>query len=288
MGQGASAQRLRIGADLRRLRELTGLSGEQVARALGWSQPKVSRIEIGRTSFTVKDVAALLTYYGVAEDVRAELLAATAEDTGEGAWIIRAGGWARRQQSIASLEAVTQGIRQFQPVVVPGLLQTRQYAHGVAAAAGVADPEATADARLRRQEVLSGPDAPTFDVVLDARALLFRTGSPEDAHAQVLSVVERAGRPGVTVRVIPLGAQYPVVAAMGFTIYDFRAAESPRVVWIEPPTGDVYFSDHEDVERYVQLFEQLKGVALDPRPSIEYLMSFADDVERHARNSPRR
>jgi transcriptional regulator with XRE-family HTH domain len=127
MPTDASAQRLRVGAELRRLREAANLSGEQVAATLGWSQPKVSRIETGRTAFTVRDVAQLLALYGVTDDVRAELLAATAEDTGEGAWIVRAGGWPRRQGSIASLEVVTKRIRQYQPMFVPGLLQTREY-----------------------------------------------------------------------------------------------------------------------------------------------------------------
>lgn len=102
MSTDASAQRLRVGAELRRLREASGMSGEQVARALGWSQPKVSRVEIGKHALTVRDVAALLARYGVTDDVRAELLAATAEDTGEGAWIVRAGGFPRRQGSIAT------------------------------------------------------------------------------------------------------------------------------------------------------------------------------------------
>jgi len=107
MPTDASAQRLRVGAELRRLREAARLSGEQVAATFGWSQPKVSRIETVRTAFTVRDVAQLLALYGVTDDVRAELLAATAEDTGEGAWIVRAGGFPRRQGSIASLEVVT-------------------------------------------------------------------------------------------------------------------------------------------------------------------------------------
>src|SRR5690242_489642 len=148
MGTVASAQRLRVGAELRRLRLLSGLAGEQVAASLSeaqpnnsWSQSKVSRIETGRTAFTVKDVAGLLALYGVADDVRAELLASTAEDTGEGAWIVRAGGFPRRQQTIATMEHSTWRIRQYQPILIPGLLQTRDYAFSIAKAAGAANPD---------------------------------------------------------------------------------------------------------------------------------------------------
>ena len=92
-----SADRLRVGAELRRLREVAGLSGDYVARTLGWSQSKVSRIETGRHAIVARDVAALLIFYGAPDDVRAELLAATARDNGEGAWIQRAGDFVRRQ-----------------------------------------------------------------------------------------------------------------------------------------------------------------------------------------------
>jgi transcriptional regulator with XRE-family HTH domain len=278
----ASGQRLRVGAELRRLREAVGLSGEQVAAALGWSQPKVSRIEMGRTAFTVRDVAGLLALYGVADDVRAELLAATAEDTGEGAWIVRAGGWPRRQGTVTSLEAVTRRIRQYQPVVVPGLLQTREYARAIAAAAGAADPDAIAAARMRRQEALTLKNAPRFDVVLDARALLYRAFPVEVLRGQVASLAERARQPRVNLQVIPLGVEHDVVSAVGFTIFDFRLEESPPVVWIESPAGDVYFSAPEDVRQYATLFRRLRGVALGADDSARYLESLVPELDRYA------
>lgn len=281
MPSTASAQRLRVGAELRRLRELAGLSGEQVASALGWSQPKVSRIEIGRTSFTVKDVALLLALYGVEGDVRAELLASTAQDTQEGAWIIRAGGFPRRQGSIASLESVTKKIRQYQPVVVPGLLQSRDYARAIAHAAGAVDPDAIADARMRRQEVLDGSNAPAFEVVLDARALLLRVAAVSLLRDQALSLAERASHPQVHLRVIPVGKESHVFSTVGFTVFDFRQEESPSVAWIESPTGDVYFSDSSDIARYTSMFAELQDLALSPEGSVRYLRSFANDVERY-------
>lgn len=282
MPTDASAQRLRIGAELRRLRELAQLSGEYVARTLGWSQPKVSRIEAGRTAFTVKDVAGLLALYGVTDDVRAELLGATAEDTGEGAWIVRAGGFPRRQSSIASLESVTKRIRHHQPVVLPGLLQTYDYARAVAAAAGAADPDGIATARMRRQEMLTAKGAPKYEVVLDARALLLGVGGVELIRSQLHALADRAASlRRMDLRVIPFGAVIPAFSTVGFTVYDFRAAESPSVAWVEAPTGDVYFSAPEDIERYSTLFKTLQGVALPPDRSVEYLRSLAIDVQRY-------
>lgn len=282
MSVDASAQRLRIGAELRRLREASGLSGEQVAAALGWSQPKVSRIEAGKHAHTVRDVASLLALYGVTDDVRAELLGATAEDTGEGAWIVRAGGFPRRQGSIASLESGTKRIRHHQPIVLPGLLQTRDYARAVAAAAGAADPDAIADARMHRQEILTGRVGPKYDVVLDARALLLGVADIDLVRTQVEDLAVRADRvKRLDLRVIPIGAPTSVFTTVGFTVYDFRAPESPSVAWIESPTGDVYFSGIEDIARYVELFDDLQSVALSRSDSVEYLLSLTSHVQRY-------
>jgi transcriptional regulator with XRE-family HTH domain len=282
MPTDASAQRLRVGAELRRLREAANLSGEEVASALEWSQPKVSRIETGRTAFTVKDVARLLALYGVTDDVRAELLAATAEDTGEGAWIVRAGGFPRRQGSIASLEVVTKRIRQYQPLLVPGLLQTREYAEAVATAAGATNPGFIATARMQRQEILSNKNAPTLEVILDARALLCRVASVDVLRNQIDHLVRQAQHAVVKLNVIPLGADYAVVSAVAFTIFDFRFKASPSVVWIEAPAGDIYFSAPDDVEQHRKLFSRLHDVALSITDSVSYLPQLATEVERYA------
>lgn len=284
----ASAQRLRVGAELRRLREQAGVSGEHVARQFGWSQSKVSRMEIGRHAFTVKDVAGLLSYYGVSDDVRAELLAATAGDTGEFSWIVQAGGYPRRQHTLSALESVTRSIRHYQPIVLPGLLQTREYARLIARAAGASDPDAIADARMKRQEILAAKSAPRYDVVVDARALLLRPGPVEIVRSQLLALPGRAQIPSVHLQIVPLGVEVTTFATVGFNIYDFKSADSPSVAWIESPTGDVYYSAPTDIEQYADLFKRLQGLALSPSDSVEYLVSLADNLERYMGPNPGR
>lgn len=278
----ASAQRLRVGAELRRLRLQAGLSGEFVANAFGWAQSKVSRIETGRTAFAVKDVVGLLALYGVTDDVRAELLGATAEDNGEGAWIVRAGGYPRRQGSIGQLEAVAKRIMHHQPVVLPGLLQTYDYALAVITAAGAGDPETVATARMKRQEVLSSKDAPKYEVVLDARALLLPVADADLIRAQIRSLAERMpSLPALSLRMIPFGAVSPAFSTVGFTLYEFAEPSSPRVAWVEAPTGDVYFSAREDTDRYSTLFTRLQGVALPESDTVPYLEALETDIERY-------
>jgi transcriptional regulator with XRE-family HTH domain len=278
----ASAQRMRVGAELRRLREAAGLSGEQVATALGWSQSKVSRIEIGRTAFTVNDVAGLLALYGVSDDgVRAELLAATAQDTGESAWIVRAGAYPRRQASMAALEPVTRRIRQYQPVLVPGLLQTPAYTWHIAKAMGANDPDAVVEIRMQRQKALRARGGPRYEVVLDARALLLRTGPVDLLREQASALADRAAAPRTDLRVIPIGAVSPVSPATGFAMYEFREADSPPVVWVEALAGDTYFSAPEDVQQYSRAFETMQNFALSEDETVGYLRSLAEDIERY-------
>ena len=282
MPRDASAQRLRVGAELRRLRLQAQLSGEFVASAFGWAQSKVSRIETGRTAYTVKDVAGLLALYGVADDVRAELLGATSEDTGEGAWIVRAGGFPRRQGSISQLESAAKRIMHHQPVVLPGLLQTYDYALAVISAAGAADPASVAAARMKRQEMLAAKDAPRYEVVLDARALLLGVADVHLVRAQLRSLADRAASlPSLDFRIIPLGMIAPAFSTVGFTLYDFKEPESPTVAWVESPTGDVYFSAREDADRYSELFRRLQSVALPESHTVRYLEVLEADIERY-------
>jgi transcriptional regulator with XRE-family HTH domain len=280
MGTRGSPQRYRVGAELRRVRENLGWSGERVADSLQWSQSKVSRIETGATAFTVRDVDRLLGLYGVDPDIRAELLAATADENGEGSWITSAGGWGRRQGAVAALESTTREIRQYQPVVVPGLLQTRAYAHAMAVAVGAGSPDYIVDVRMARQQALEGPDAPRFVVVVDARALLFRAFPVEVCRGQIQHLTGLVDHPNIELGVVPIGAQHAAVAAQGFTIFDFRSCLSPRTVWIESPGGDCYFSEEAAVARFEKTFTGLKSVALHGNHAVEYLNALDMEIER--------
>ena len=287
MGTRGSPQRYRVGAELRRIREGVGLSGERVADELQWSQSKVSRIETGTTAFTVRDVDRLLSLYEVDPDVRAELLAATAEENGEGSWITSAGGWGRRQGSVAALESATRQIRQYQPVVDPGLLQTREYARAMAAAVGAGNPDYIADVRMARKQVLEGPAASKFAVVVDARALLFRAFPVAVLQDQLQHLAGLVAHPNIELAIIPIGAQHPVVAAQGFTIFDFRSGLSPRTVWIESPGGDCYFSEEASVGRFEQAFAGLKSIAAHGHHAVQYLNALDAEVERFDAILPR-
>lgn len=275
-----SAHRARVAAELKRIREGLGVSGEEVAAALGWSQPKVSRIENARIAVSTRDLATLLHYYGVPEEIRAELLAMTADDEGiGGAWLVRAGGVTRRQGEVAAIETRVRSIQQYYPLMVPGQLQSPEYALAYVRSGGWPNPEAIVARRMSRQELLRSDDAPAYLALLDARAFLAWPGSREVILSQLAYLRTRAELPNVTVRIIPLGVDRTASAVVPFTLYDFRSESSPRVVFVESQTADLYLSAPADVEVYSGVFDALAADALSPDESIEHLALLARHIE---------
>lgn len=269
-----SARRIRLGVELRRLRESLDLSGDEVADTLGWSQSKVSRIEAAKHSVSVQDVAALLGQYGVSQDVRAELLGMAAEEIGESAWVVRAGGSPRRQGHVASVEVTAARVRQYHPLIVPGLLQTADYARGVITGVGFPNAEPIVAARLQRQKILTAEHGPQFEVVLDERALWLRPGPVAVVAAQLHRLAELARSvPRLSLRIVPVDVEDQVVGMVPFIEYTFT--DSPPVVFIETPTADLFLAAASDVSTYSALFDRLTASALEPEDSARYLLALA-------------
>lgn len=282
-----SVHRQRIGAELRRIREDAGLSGEDVASALGWSQSKVSRVETARFAISIADLAELLDHYGVAEEVRAELLAGIADDANvPGAWVVRAGGPPRRQREVAAVESRVTQMRQYHPIVVPGQLQSRSYARQLADAAGYPDPDEVASRRVGRQKLLDGPDAPEYLAVLDTRCLMRWAGSRTIIVDQVEHLLARAQQPSISVRVLTPGGKASALALAPFLIYDFKVRTSPSVVLLEAHGTDLYLSAQQDVATYAELFDLLLADTISSSESLRYLRSLVEEMKENPKLVP--
>ncbi|AKU14856.1 helix-turn-helix domain-containing protein [Luteipulveratus mongoliensis] len=252
------------------MREEAGLSGSEVARSIGWSQPKLSRIETGRFGASLHELALLLDFYGVAEEVRAELLARTAR-RGElgGAWVVRAGGSRRRQSEVGAVESRVERLQQYQMATIPGLLQVPAYTRAVAAAMGLADTDAIAERRAERQADFRSRDAVPYEVVLDARALT-RWPGLDSVMVDQLSHLTALDQQHLVLRVLPDGSGAQAVAMSSFLIYTFPN-EQPAVVMSEAQTADLYLSDEGDVAAFRGLFERLVNEALSVEETQAYL-----------------
>jgi transcriptional regulator with XRE-family HTH domain len=257
------------------------IAGEDVATALNWSQSKVSRVENAKIGISMRDLAALLHYYGVPEDVRAELISMNAEESGQdGAWIVRAGGTTRRQGEVAAIETRVTAIKQFHSSLIPGQLQSPSYARWFVTAAGYSDVDGIVQRRMARQQLFLSSDAPAYSAVLDARALLYwpdRDAAVVEEQFEHLKL--RMELPAIQLRIIPLGAMHRAAALVPFIIYTFRT-KSPAVVLAESQTADLYLSSPIDVRVYEDLFQRLSGDSLSHDDSRTYLDVLARDIRK--------
>ncbi|MFC8849984.1 MULTISPECIES: helix-turn-helix domain-containing protein [unclassified Micromonospora] len=276
-------RRARLGAELRQLRRREELTLEQVCERLGWaSTSKLSRIELGQSRPDLADVLDLLDVYRVASDERDALIVIARDAaTGRG-WWKTLGGMGERQRAYAELEAGAATVVEYQPAVIPGLLQTPAYARLRLGVARLLHPDVDVEtdvrARLVRQEVLHRPEPPRYTALLELTAC--DSGGVPDGiwREQLRHLVNLAGKPNVTVRVVPPGATaggaHPLTP---FTRYSFPDPADPRTVMLEALTTDVRLVSAADLAWYDTVVERLLDAALPAAETAALLARLADD-----------
>jgi len=277
-------KRRRLGAELRRLREQAGLTGEQVITRVGWaSASKLSRLENGRSRPDLGDVLDLLDLYRVGPQERDELVR-VARDAGDvRKWLRSYPVMTQRQRRYAELEAGCAEIREYAPLIVPGLLQTPEYARVRVASwhrllppqSRWAEPaEAEVAARMARQALLArAVDPPRYAAVIDEAALGVRAGPPDVVRGQLAHLAELAPLPNLRVQVLPRDAvigewHLPHTA---FSLYRFAHPQDPETLAIEALTTDMVLTDPDDLERYAMVFQWLQAAALSPEDTLTWL-----------------
>ncbi|MFD6095247.1 helix-turn-helix domain-containing protein [Nocardiopsis flavescens] len=275
-GKRADEARKELASLLRSARLDRGLSGQELADILGWSQSKVSKIENGRTRPTADDAEAWLSACRAPEDVlrqSSELAEAALVESRH--WrAVHARGLRSGQAGVRSLEQRAETVRSFQPSLVPGLLQTAEYARQVLSAvdlSGKGDvPEAVA-ARMRRQEVLYDPGR-RFEFTLTEAALRWH---PHDANllaAQVDRLLSVSTLTNVVLRVLPLSSPFGHLQSNGFLLFEIPG--DPTVI-VETFTRELAITDPEEVGQYRDIHVVLTGHALDEAASRDHLRDFS-------------
>lgn len=278
-------RRRRLGVELRRLRERAGLTGEQVVSRLGWaSASKLSRLENGRSRPDLGDVLDLLDLYAVEEPEREELVR-VARDAGDvRRWLRAYPVMTQRQRRYAELEAGCAEIWEYAPSIVPGLLQTPDYARARSASQQgltprerqAEHPEAEVGARIARQSLLTRPLAPPqYAAVVDEAALGPRSGPPEVVRGQLARLAEVAVLPNVTVQVLPSDAviHHFYLPHTAFSLYRFADPQDPETLMIEELTTDLMLTDRPELDRYATVFRWLQDAAMTPDGTLSWLHS---------------
>ncbi|MCX4547039.1 helix-turn-helix transcriptional regulator [Streptomyces sp. NBC_01565] len=261
--------RRRLGAELRRLRLIRGLTSTQVAEHLLVSQPKISHLENGRRSVSSRDVRDLCNLYHVTDQQVIESLMQMAGEANRQGWWVACGEVP--YAVYIGLETAAASVRSYEPLVIPGLLQTPAYAAAVTAETiPLATEEQIAvrrEVRLRRQSRAHHP-ARSFRlwVVVDESALRRVVGSPEIMREQLECLNHFGAQPHITVQVLPHSAgAHPGISGQ-FSILDFPDTAT-GTVYLERFTSDLYLEKRSDVRRYRAMYDRLQAQAMDPERS---------------------
>ncbi|MFI6920426.1 helix-turn-helix domain-containing protein [Nonomuraea spiralis] len=281
-GSGPTALRILLGSQLRKLREAKNVTREEAGHLIRGSESKISRMELGRVGFKERDVADLLTLYGVMdEQARAAVLdlVTTANEPG---W------WHRFNdvlptwfQAYVGLEEAAARIRTYEVQFVPGLLQTKEYARAVvtAGSAGIAAEEIArrVDLRLERQRIFDRPDGTVFWAVIDEAALRRPIGGFEVMRAQLEHLIDLMRQPNITIQIMPFSFGGHSAEGGAFSILRFPDRDLPDVVYVEQLASALYLDKREDVDRYTEVMERLCAVSTTPDETIDLLRTIAEE-----------
>jgi hypothetical protein len=273
---GPTVLRMVLGSQLQRFREAAGVTPDRAGYEIRASRSKISRMENGRVGFKERDVADLLTLYGITdEQMRDSMVSLVRQANAPGWWSGYGDILADWFEAYLGLETAASVIRTFELQFVHGLFQTEDYARAVTLLGHSAAPAEEIDRRvslrLKRQDMLTGPEPPRVWSVIDEGALRRPVGGRAVMRAQLNRLIEVAELRHVTVQVVPFGRGGHAAAGGSFTVLRFGEREVPDVVYIEQLTSALYLDKREDVDHYMEVMNQLSAEALTPARSARFL-----------------
>ncbi|WP_067475452.1 helix-turn-helix domain-containing protein [Actinomadura hibisca] len=270
-------RRRRLSAELRRLRQDCGLTALDVTQRLSWAAGKLTRMERGEwVRPNPRDVQDLLDVYEVTDEHQREQLMAWAREGRERGW------WhpyrdmlSESYTTFVGLEAEASTERTFELAVIPGLLQTADYARALLrsgpAEISSEQIEQRVDIRLARQSILTSGDPLRLLAVVDEAALRRPAGDETVMRAQLEHLLEAAELPRVTLLVIPFRKGRHPGTTGPFTILEFPERLDPDAVYVENVAGELFIEEPSDVDRFRIAFERLTAVAESPEDTIKMI-----------------
>jgi len=280
---GPTVLRILLGAQLRRLREAKRISLEDAGEAIRASHSKISRLETGRVGFKDRDIADLLTLYGVMdESERTALRELAARANKQGWWHDYSDILPNWFEAYVGLEEAATQIRAYEVQFIPGLLQTGDYARAVTLLGYPNAPSRDIDRRvglrLARQAVFTRPNPPNIWIVLDEAVMKRPIGGPEVMRAQVKHLIEMSARPNVTIQIVPFQIGGHAAAGGPFSILRFAEHDLPDVVYLEQLTSALYLDKQEIVDSYLAVMDRLCVDATTPASSIKTMRTLQREL----------
>lgn len=281
---GPTIPRWRLSAKLKELREQAGLTHEAVAAELQCSPSKIKKIEAGVVGVDKAELEYLLNkLYNVEDEELRDVLFDWQKQGKNRGWWVKLGTLSRHQATFIGLESSALRIRMYEPMVIPGLMQTEAYANAIDSMYTLA-PKLTrkkiVDTRMERQKQFwTGEDDPTrFWAIVDEAALWREVGGPAVMHAQLMRILELTAQ--CTFQVVPFEAGgYPGTLG-NMTIFDFEEDIHDPVVYVDGQAGIFYLEQESDIKRANLAFGHMTAVALSPGESQHLVMKVARQMDQ--------
>ncbi|WP_326807269.1 helix-turn-helix domain-containing protein [Streptomyces sp. NBC_01186] len=279
---GPTALRIILGVKLRRLRQDLGITREEAGRTIRGSHAKITRLERGQVGAKERDLADLLTLYGIhATDARAEFFTLAREANSPGWWHQYSDVLEDWFELHLGLEDAASMIRTYEVQFLPGLLQTEDYAYAVSRL-GYPNTETRKISRLvalrlARQRVLNREDPPHLWAVVDEAVVRRPFGGPEVMRAQLEYLLKMIELPHVTLQVAPFEVT-AAAAGSPVTILRFGDPDLPDKVYLEHLTSAVYLDKQAEVDQYTLIMDRLCAEAFQPAESAEFIRELVDEL----------
>lgn len=277
-----TVRRRKVGSEFKRLREASGVTMDQAAERIGGDKSKISRQENGRQSVSKLEAEALLELYRVEDQrLRTALITMARESRRKGWWAQHGDLLAESLQEQISIESDAARVLLFQPLTVPGLLQTREYAEefirSVERGKGASNEqiETYVSVRMDRQKILHGEAAPQVVCLLDEAVLHRPIGTSEVMTAQLQQLIDVNDPPHLSIQVIPFGHGWHAGLDGAFSIFSYPDPMDLDVVSVGYLDGALYLEEDGPVERYRMTFDQLRSSALSSQQSMALIAQVA-------------
>jgi len=286
MAEGGSplVQRRRLRTELKRARQVSGLTQDQVAGEMDWSLSKIIRIESASSGISANDLKALLQLYGVKDKGQVDSLVALARAARERSW------WSAYRDvapqpllQLIEYESAAHVIRQFETMFVPGILQTEDYARAVIDnyyEEGITSDQlrALVELRTRRQDLIDAENPPSFHFILDEAAVHRIVGGSSVMRRQLRRLIEVAGKPNITLEVIPFSTGLHPGMKGPFEIIEFADPSDSDIVYLESSRGDVFSDVPEETSKYREDFAKLGKASLGTQGSLARIAKIVDKM----------
>lgn len=270
--------RVQLGRELRRLRETTGTTRDQVAGRLGWGMSKLSRIEGGGGTLAPTELEALAELFGLDAE-EGEKLRRLGEQARKRHTYGKTPDWAR---TFVEWESDAAELLAYQAEVVPGLLQTPEYARAVIGASVVADPydiDGMVADRARRQQRITPEMDLRLSVVLSEAVVRRFVGGAEVMRGQLAHLAEVSGYPGVTLQVLPFSSGAHAALGSSFVVLKLSDESQLDAVYLEDLTSADYIDRPRDVRTYRLVFQRLQVAALGEPETVSLLSRLQSELE---------